>query len=90
MKTMSYRFIQWSCWRQSDGTYSAWEAWNLYPEAFTNRMVHRFAREDRRLFPDGLFAVRDCGVHGCTAPRPVVGMASPLHERFVPPYPVSC
>lgn len=90
MKSTTYRFIQWSCWRQPDGTYSAWEAWNLYPEGCTSRVAHRCAREDRELYPSGLFAVRDCSVHGSKAPRPVVGMASPLSERFTPPYPVSC
>lgn len=90
MKSTTYRFIVWNCWRQPDGTYSSWEAWNLYPEACSNHTVHRFARQDRQLHPDALFAVRDCSIHGSKAPPPVVGMASPLIERFTPPYPVSC
>jgi hypothetical protein len=90
MKSTTYSYIVWNCWRQPDGTYTAWEPWNLYPEPCTSRTVHRFTRQDRQLHRDALFAVRDCSVHGCKAPRPVVGMASPLHERFTPPYPVSC
>ena len=90
MKSTTYRYIQWSCWRQPDGTYSPWEAWNLYPEGCSFHTALRCAREDRVQYRDGLFALRDCRRHGSSAPRPVVGMASQLIEPFSPPYPVSC
>jgi hypothetical protein len=69
-----------------DGTRQPWSLYQWMP-GVTNRQAHRFAREDRRLAPTDLIAVRKAGT---TAPRPSVGQCCSLVDQFTPPYPISC